>query len=654
MEDHAAPESNQSFLSKCKALMDQCKAFIVNSKSKFWHFLLLFIAFYAIELLAYIMLLPRVAFGLLFGAFWAMLFAAVLLIIPRKGSRITFGILYFLFLVWTLSQLGYYQVFDKLMWLSALRYTGEGMLFIFDVLSKFPLLWWIAAVALIGLGVWIIIKYPATTTNRRQRMPFIIICVVCVVTIGMIPKFIFSLDGAPKADDEKYTNATTFRSTYNSLYDVKKVYDLCGIYQLTFRDLWTYNLYKLTPEYNDEVQGDAQELDVYFDARPDHTGNGMTGIFEGKNVVYVLMESMDDWLITQQDTPTICKLMGEGIQFTNFFTPGYGSARTLNTEFCMNSGVYLPTNGEYIFNYTDNSFDQSIASQFAHTGYTGYVFHYNDPEYYNRGEMEPMLGYEAYISYEDYNSREKDLFDDCYLFNNQDIKDIFFRDGQTFNTIITRAAHLGYTYDEVLSQYAFSKYPDRKGAYPTEEEDCARLKAKLVDDMFARLLKELQAAGQLENTVIIGVTDHYTYGCKDIPALYVNSQVNPDHKILLERTPCFIWSADGPQMKVEKTLHTADLVPTILNLFGIESPHSYLGQDAFDPAYPGYALFPNGSWISDGVVCVVDTDGKYDILYNEKDKLLTQEYIDSMCTTAIEFINACNKIVTTDYYGQEN
>ena len=159
------PAEKQGLWAKCKAGFAYCKEKIVNSKSKIWHFALLFLAFFAIEFLAFIMLLPSVGFCLLFGLFWSMLFAAVLLIIPRKASRIVFGILYFLFLVWTLSQRGYYQVFDKLMWLSALAYTGEGMMFIFDVLSKFPLLWWIAAIALIALGVVIIVKYPATTTG---------------------------------------------------------------------------------------------------------------------------------------------------------------------------------------------------------------------------------------------------------------------------------------------------------------------------------------------------------------------------------------------------------------------------------------------------------------------------------------------------------
>ena len=96
-----------------------------------------------------------------------------------------------------------------------------------------------------------------------------------------------------------------------------------------------------------------------------------------------------------------------------------------------------------------------------------------------------------------------------------DYTDLFFREGQTFNTIITRAAHGSYIYREVLSNYAFKQYPQYRGMFSSEEEDCCRVKAKLVDDMFARLLQELKEKGQLENTVIIGMTDHYTYGIND-------------------------------------------------------------------------------------------------------------------------------------------
>mgnify|MGYP002511321404 CR=1 FL=1 len=357
----------------------------------------------------------------------------------------------------------------------------------------------------------------------------------------------------------------------------------------------------------------------------------------------VLMESMDDWMITEQDTPTISKMASEGINFTNFYTPGYGTARTLNSEFCMNTGIYLPTTGRYVFNYVTNAFNQSIASQMTANGYSSYVFHYNDPDFYSRGVFEPAMGYADYVCYADYKNEKNALYSDTLLFDLPEVKDLFFREGQTFNTIITRSAHLSYKYNEVLSHYALKQYPQYKGLYGSEEEDCARVKAKLVDDMFARLLDELEAAGQLENTVIIAMTDHYTYGYKNMDELYAHSGV--EEELLLEKTPCFIWSANGPQVEVTKTLNTSDFLPTVLNLMGIDSPYNYLGQDAFDPNYKGYALFPDGSWICDGVAY---QDGK--ILMNLQNRVVSDEEIAEMAQLSEEYRNISNLLLTADYY----
>ena len=202
-------------------------------------------------------------------------------------------------------------------------------------------------------------------------------------------------------------------------------------------------------------------------------------------------------------------------------------------------------------------------------------------------------------------------------------------------------------YREVLSHYALKQYPEYRGKYGSEEEDCARVKAKLVDDMFARLLKELEEKGQLENTVIMAITDHYTYGYLNMEELYAHSGV--DNTLLLEKTPCFVWSADCPSLEVTKTLNTADFVPTMLNLLGIDSPYNYLGQDAFDPSYEGYALFPNGSWISDGVVYSTGS-GQGKVLQNIKEKELTEEYVADMRRKTSEFIHVSNLLLTSDYY----
>lgn len=606
-------------------------------------FLMLFGAFFLVEILTFLLLKPDAASGLAFGALWAVILAGIVLCFPRKAGRIIFGILYYFILLWSLAQAGYYQVFDKMMWFSTIGYAGEGAAFLGDVLYYFPFHWWLSLIFMIGLGVVLIWFFPKPYAKFYFRVPYLGLSIACVVGLCFLPEVIFQKDKAIWGTSTEYAQSSSYRATYNTMYDTKKVYDITGIYQLTMRDIWVNELYPLTPAYRKAIHEQKKTIDKYFAKRTEHTDNEMTGIFKGRNVVLVLMESMDDWMITQEDTPTLYRLMNEGINFTNFYTPGYGSARTLNSEFCMNTGVYLPTTGSYVFDYVTNSFKQSIASQMTANGFSAKVFHYNDPDFYSRGVFEPAMGYESYVCYEDYTDEKDDLYSDTLLFDMEEINNLFFREGPTFNTIITRSAHLSYKYNEVLSYYALKQYPEYRGLYDSEEEDCARVKAKLVDDMFARLLKELTKNGQLENTVIIGMTDHYTYGYKDMDELYLHSRTEED--LLLEKTPCFVWTQGGPDMEVTKELNTSDFLPTMLNLLGIDSPYSYLGQDAFDPNYKGYVLFPDGSWICDGVAWQDDR-----ILMNEQERAVTQEEIQAMAVMSAEYRHISNLLLTSNYY----
>ena len=167
-----------------------------------------------------------------------------------------------------------------------------------------------------------------------------------------------------------------------------------------------------------------------------------------------------------------------------------------------------------------------------------------------------------------------------------------------------------------------------------------------MDDLFARLLEELEEKGQLENTVIIGVTDHYTYGYKNEEALLELSGV--DRNLLLEKTPCFLWSPGLSHREVDKTLATCDLLPTMLNLLGVDSPYAYIGQDAFDPGYPGYALFSDGSWIRGNAVYDAATGESYDLTGKAID--LEPALLQEMSALSESFVQTNNLILKTDYY----
>ena len=367
--------------------------------------------YYLMELLAFWILKPQEYTALMFGLAWSVILGAVTAMLPKLAGRIFFGITYFVALLWTLAQTGYFSVFDKMMWLSTVAYAGEGAEFLADVLSAFPLAWWLGGIVLLGLGVVMVWKYPKTEQKIWFRLPLALIPVAMIALLGYLPEQIFLKDLDIWGTRSEYGQSSSYRAAYNTMYDAKRVYDICGVYHLTAKDIWKHEIYPLTPAYQEALQEQVAEIDAYFEKRGEKTENDMTGIFAGKNVILVLMESMDDWMITREDTPTILRLMEEGINFTDFYTPGYGSARTLNSEFCMNTGIYLPTNGNYVFNYVTNSFDQSIASQMTGAGYSSEVLHYNTETFYSRGVFEPAMGYNSYVCYADYVTDEKALSD---------------------------------------------------------------------------------------------------------------------------------------------------------------------------------------------------------------------------------------------------
>ena len=455
-------------------------------------------------------------------------------------------------------------------------------------------------------------------------------------------------DGNIRYASSDYGRVQSAEAAYDNMFNAHRLYQVCGLYQTLEKDIYKNGIYPLTPSYAAAQKAGKAEINAYFAGRTVGGDNKMTGLLEGKNVVLVLMESMDDWMIGEY-TPTLERLMSEGVSFTHFYTPGYGGIRTFNSEFCVNTGSFLSSQGGYAFDYITNTYRQSLASLLTQEGYSAKTFHYNDPSFYSRGVFSPAMGYSEYVCYGDYIGADEEdlLYDDQLLFDNPGLNAEFFREGQpTLNFIITRSAHLSYKYNEVLSYWALKKYPEFRGLTGNEEADCAYLKAKLVDDLFARLLQELEDKGQLDNTVIIGVTDHYTYGYKDEASLFALSGV--DDALLLEKTPCFIWSADLQPMKVDKTLNTSDLLPTMLNLLGVDSPYDYIGRDAFDPTYEGYALFSDGSWISGDIAYDAGTKRVLSITGGEAEA--SSETLDAMAQKVQQFVRINNLILDTDYY----
>jgi phosphoglycerol transferase MdoB-like AlkP superfamily enzyme len=96
-------------------------------------------------------------------------------------------------------------------------------------------------------------------------------------------------------------------------------------------------------------------------------------------------------------------------------------------------------------------------------------------------------------------------------------------------------------------------------------------------------------------------------------------------------------------MEVTKVSSTKDILPTLVNLFGLERFNGYIGDDIFDrPDDKGFAYFSNMSWY----------DGE---IYREDVEVTDEnrEYIEAMDQKMIDCVNINDIIIAGDYFSKD-
>ena len=133
------------------------------------------------------------------------------------------------------------------------------------------------------------------------------------------------------------------------------------------------------------------------------------------------------------------------------------------------------------------------------------------------------------------------------------------------------------------------------------------------------LLKRLEEAEVLDNTVIVLAGDHYPYALsnKEISELRGHKISEPYEKF---RSTAIVWTPGMEPMTIEKTASNLDLLPTVSNLFGLDYDSRLLmGTDIFSDR-PGLVVFEDKDWISDRGTRqeLVSSEAESDIKYVEE------------------------------------
>lgn len=547
----------------------------------------------------------------LFTISWIILFIGISLGFKKKIGKYLYLFINVLFLITFLVNNVYYYMTKTFFDFNLLESASEGAPYIIDTLKNTNLLVYISFIFITILIVKGLKYIPYKTKNNYKLLLlstiiFIIVHTITPYTLG-------------KANQElTWSSWRNPRNIYNSFNDNNKSMKISGLYEYTIRNFYI-TFIKTEKQENSE---DIEFLDIAFADYGEYS-NKYTGLFKGKNLIFIQLEGLDNWLLTEENTPTLYSMLNNSFVFNDHYSYYNGGGSTFNSEFAVNTGFITPlsyTQNAYTFN--KNSFPYSMANLFKKEGYSVNAFHMNTGEYYSRNTNYQNWGYNKYyglIDIEDYKDETYRL--DRNLILNETFNSLIFNTDNEeklfVDYIITYSGHLPFTntkgvckmlYDEDVANANQTKNEEdinseedniKPEFIQMTELECIKRQAKETDYMMQLLLQNLEEKNLIDNTVIIVFTDHYLYTIEDKTIL---DQYKETSNNLINKTPFFIWSKDMKRTDINRTTSQLNILPTTLNLFGINyNPNNYIGTDALNPNYEGIVFFSDYSWYDGNV-----------------------------------------------------
>lgn len=526
---------------------------------------------------------------------WALLCTALVALLPRRLPR-RVGVLvlggFFAFLVVLNAVM--FNIFGHFFSFADMNFAGDGAKFFswtYFNLPKKLILCILVFLAMVVLAAFLpdpLLQKPA---RFRLRLAALGLAALSFVPIGLAAHKL-----AAQADNMWWGNTynpTDERELYREFTDANRCMKLTGLYQYTFRNL------VVSMGWGADTRA-LDQLDEYFAAREQEVSgeNHMTGALEGKNLIMIMMESIDTWMMLPDYMPNLCRLAEEGVELTEFYTPLFLSAGTFNTEILSQTGMIPPVSGMSSAAYSTNSFPYSLANLFAGAGYSVNSFHSASPSIYSRGSVHTNLGFEAYHSYIEMGMND-------YMLDSQMMGgyEQMTAGDKFYSFIITYSGHGPYT-EELgniaaphlqAAEEAVARSGVTGSAENMSEYTHAIAHAMETDQFIGELAARLEKDGLLEDTVLILYTDHYGKYMTDKNFLgdVKGAARSP---VELYRTPCVLYGGGLKAQKVEKAAWSGDLAPTVANLYGLrQGERFYAGDDIFGDG-GGVVMLPNSSW----------------------------------------------------------
>lgn len=347
---------------------------------------------------------------------------------------------------------------------------------------------------------------------------------------------------------------------------------------------------------NRESDDTMNTLNKYFINNDSSDINDYTGYFKDKNLIVIMLESVNDIIINKEDYPNFYKMYSEGWHWENNYSPR-NSCSTGNNEMSGMISLYSIYNTCTANNFKNNTYYESIFGLFNRSNYNTFSAHDYVAHYYDRNTIHTNMGSMRYYDVEDlgisYSSQYKNwASDEDFMTKILDV--IKNNDSDNFMAWLTTvSSHQPYYYSSTEGDKYLDLYKDLDLRI-----DLKRYKSKLkiLDNALGILLDGLESQGILDDTVIVMYGDHYPYG---LSTSTINTVLDYDTSVDFEseRVPFVIYNSKLESKTFKEYTSYINLLPTIANLFGIDyDPRLYVGSDILSDDYKSLVVFADGSW----------------------------------------------------------
>lgn len=386
----------------------------------------------------------------------------------------------------------------------------------------------------------------------------------------------------------------------------------------------------------EETKTEIKNIHYYMANETPTKQNKYTGMFKNKNLIVITAEAFSPIAVNEALTPTLYKLVNQGFTFTNFYSPIY-YVSTSDGEYVSLTSL-LPKESVWSFYKSSKNYLPYVyGNVFKNLGYETYAFHDGQYKYYDRNLSHPNMGYK-YMACG--NGLEKLM--NCKKWPQSDLEminatfDMYSNEEKFVAYYMSISGHLEYNFygnnmaNKNKALVADTEYSDKIKAYIACQIE--------LDKALEELINKLKEKDILDDTVIVLSADHYPYGLTNND---INS-VTPleDAKFDIHKNNLIIWSNTMKKnIKIDKIAESLDILPTILNLFGINYDSRLLiGKDILSDT-DGLVILNDRSWIT--------KYGKYNAS-TQKFTSLTEEEIPE------NYVNKINEIVANKFVISKN